>query len=154
MTKGRARIAVAVALAAAALVAVASLAFAGGGDGAGKLACVGKQQVYKAGQPTDRVMASKVRNASLEPLTIDTLDIRVLDADGKELESTARFLEAYMHGRYSWSMRDDPRDLGADERERMGEIARLKPDEQAPLTLSWRVPAGGAQPVRVDFGGT
>ncbi len=155
MTSSRARIGVAVALAAAALVAVAAIAFAGGGEDGGKLAWAGKPQIFQSGKPTDMVMSAKVRNASLEPMTVDTLDIRVLDADGKELKSSARFLAAFMHGRYSWSMRsEDPRDLGADERERMGEIAVLKPDEEAPFTVSWRVPQGGKQPTRIDFGKT
>ena len=155
MTRSRARIGVAVAVATAALVAVAALAFAGGGEDGGKLAWAGKPQVFQSGKATDSVMSAKVRNVSREPMTVDTLDIRVLDAEGKELKSTARFLAAYMHGRYSWSMRgDDPRDLGADERERMGEIAVLKPGEEAPFTASWRVPQGGKQPVRIDFGKT
>jgi hypothetical protein len=34
----------------------------------------------------------------------------------------------------------------------MGEIAVLKPDEEAPFTVSWRVPQGGKQPTRIDFG--
>ena len=39
------------------------------------------------------------------------------------------------------------------ERRRIGEIATIKPGQAVPLTLSWRVPAGGSQPVEVRFDG-
>ena len=39
------------------------------------------------------------------------------------------------------------------ERRRIGKIATIKPGQAVPLTLSWRVPAGGSQPVEVRFDG-
>ncbi len=39
------------------------------------------------------------------------------------------------------------------ERARIGKIVTIKPGQAAPLTLSWRVPAGGSEPVEVRFDG-
>ena len=39
------------------------------------------------------------------------------------------------------------------ERRRSGQIATIKPGQAVPLTLSWRVPAGGSDPVEVRFDG-
>ena len=154
MTVSRTRLAAAVALVAALAVA-AVVVFAGGApaDDGGSLSWDGPVKPFQAGKPTDRVLTAKVRNTSLEEVTLDVLDIRVLDAEGRELQSTARFLAAFAHGLYPWSRRKgDPRDLGSEERTRIGEMATLEPDQVVPLTLSWRVAPGGAQPVRVDLG--
>ena len=42
---------------------------------------------------------------------------------------------------------------GLFERARIGKIVTIKPGQAAPLTLSWRVPAGGSEPVEVRFDG-
>ena len=150
---GRARIALAAALAAVAVVAVVALAWGGGGDDGGRLAWEGKPRVYRHGKPTDRVLAGTLRNASLRDLTLDVEDARLLDADGHEVTGTVRFLSSYVHSLYTWSMRgENPRDLGSQERTRIGEMAKLKPDQSVPVTLSWRVPERGDPPVRADFG--
>jgi hypothetical protein len=155
MSGARGRITVAAALAATALVAVVALAWGSGDDDAGKLAWSGTPQLFKSGKPTDRVLSSWIKNASLRDIDLDTQDIRILDGEGREVRSTARFLQTFVHGLYPWSMRsENPEDLGTQERTRLGEIAKLKPGEKAPLTLSWRVPEGGSEPVRVDFGST
>ena len=149
---GRARIALATAIAAAAIGAVVALAWGGGDDG-GRLAWDGAPRVYRHGKPTDRVLAGRVRNASLRELTLDVADARLLDAHGDEVKGTVRFLSSYVHSLYTWSMRgEDPRDLGTQERTRIGEMAKLKPDQTVPVTLSWRVPEGSDPPVRADFG--
>lgn len=154
MAVTRTRLAAAAALVAALAVgAVMLLAGGAPAEGGGALAWEGPVKPFQAGKPTDRVLTAKVRNTSLEEVTIDVLDVRVLDAEGRELQSTARFLAAFAHGLYPWSRRgDDPRALGSEERTRIGEMATLKPDQVVPLTLSWRVPPGGEQPVRVDLG--
>ena len=152
-TASRTRLAAVAALAAAAVVVVALLA--GGGEAREVLAWEGEKTVFQSGKPTDRVLTGKVKNTSLEDVTIDVEDIRLLDDSGREVQSTARFLAAFAHGRYPWSLRgDDPRALGAQERTLIGEMTRLRPGQVAPLTLSWRVPPGGDPPVRVDFGST
>jgi hypothetical protein len=153
-TAGRTRLAAAAALAAAAVVVVALLVTGGDSTGAA-LAWEGEKRVFQSGKPTDRVLTGQVKNTSLEDVTIDVEDIRLLDAEGREVQSTARFLAAFAHGRYPWSLRgDDPRALGSQERTLIGEMAKLRPGQVAPLTLSWRVPPGARPPVRVDFGST
>lgn len=154
MTATRSRLAAAAALLAAAVVLGAVL-LSGDGGSTATVAWSGEKQIFQSGKPTDRVLAGKIENTSLEDVTIDTEDIRILDADGREVQSTARFLAAFAHGLYPWSLRgDDPRDLGSQERTRIGEMVKLRPGQVAPLTLSWRVAPGGEQPVRVDFGST
>ena len=39
------------------------------------------------------------------------------------------------------------------ERRRLGQIATIKPGQSVPLTLSWRVPEGGSEPVEARFDG-
>jgi hypothetical protein len=154
MTAARSRLAAAAALVAAAVVLGAVL-LSGDGGSAATVAWSGEKQIFQSGKPTDRILTGKIENTSLEDVTIDTEDIRILDAEGREVQSTARFLAAFAHGLYPWSLRgDNPRDLGSQERTRIGEMVKLRPGQVAPLTLSWRVAAGGEQPVQVDLGST
>ena len=153
MTATRTRLAAVAALVAAAAV-VAAVLLSGGGASA-TLSWEGDKLVFRSGKPTDRVLTGKIKNTSLEDVTIDTEDIRLLDAQGREVQSTARFLAAFAHGRYPWSLRgDDPRDLGPSERTMLGEMTKIRPGQVVPLTLSWRVPRGADAPVTVDFGST
>ena len=155
MTATRSRLAAAAALVAAAAVLAAVLLSGGGAGTTTTLVWTGEKHVFQSGKPTDRVLTGKIENTSRSDVTLDTEDIRILDAKGRELQSTARFLAAFAHGLYPWSLRgDNPRDLGSQERTRIGEMAKLRPGQVVPLTLSWRVGAGSDQPVRVDFGST
>lgn len=150
MTISRVRLAAVGAVAAAAVVAAAVL-FTGGADGGtGKLAWEGKPLVIKSGKPTDRVLTGRIENASLRDLDLDVDDARILDADGEKVEGTVRFLEAFVHGLWSWSQA--PAQLTKFERRRLGQIVTIKPGDTAPLALSWRTPRGEEPPVRVDFG--
>jgi hypothetical protein len=76
--------------------------------------------------------------------------VRIVDARGRALRSTARFAQHFSHGLYPWSMHVRGSDF---ERRRTGRIATVKPGEAVPLTLSWRVPEGGSQPVEARFAG-
>ena len=128
------------------------LVFSGGADGGtGNLTWAGKPNVFRSGKPTDRVLTGRIENASLRDLRLDVDDARLLDADGDEVQSTVRFLEAFVHGLWSWSQA--PSQLTEFERRRLGQLVTIKPGGTAPLALSWRVPAGGDPPARVDFGG-
>ena len=148
----RVRLAVGAALASA-LVLAAVLLFAGGADGGtGKLAWAGEQRVFKSGKPTDRVFTSRIENTSLREVSLDVDEVRLLDEDGDRVQGTVRFLEAFVHGLWSWSQA--PSRLTEFERRRLGEIVTLKPGDTAPIALSWRVPEGGKPPTHVDFGTT
>jgi hypothetical protein len=144
----RTRLAAAVALAAAAALAGVLLLAGGAGGDDGRLAWKGTPDLIQAGG--DRVLYGQVRNDSLKDVDLSYRDVRVLDADGREVESAVRFIAAFAHGLYPWSQR--PKDVGDFERRRLGEIATIKPGQSAPITLSWRVPEGEPQPVKVDFG--
>lgn len=148
---GRARVAALGALvAAAAVAAVALLAVGGAEGGEGPIAWKGTPAILRSGPPTDRVLYGQIRNDSLRDIDLAVTDVEVLDEDGRALRSDVRFLAAFAHGLHAWSQRPD--DVGDFERRRLGEIATLRPGQAAPITLSWRVPAGREPPVRVDLG--
>jgi hypothetical protein len=152
MVAKRTRLTAAVALVAA--VAIASIVAVAGGSGSGSgressMAWSGKVQVIPSSIPTDRILYTKVENTSLEELDLVAKDVRVLDARGREVRSSASFLAAFAHGIYSWSMSGE---AGDSERRRLGQIATVKPGQAIPVTVAWSVPKGGEQPVKVDFG--
>jgi hypothetical protein len=100
--------------------------------------------------PRDRILTGRVRNASLRPVDLSADRIEIVDARGRRLRSTARFLQNFAHGLYPPAMKVKGGKL---ERTRIGQIATVKPGQDLPLTLSWCVPEGGSQPVEVRFGG-
>ena len=100
--------------------------------------------------PRDRILTGKLRNASLRVVDLDTERVQILDARGRRLRATALFAQGFSHGLYPWSMRVKGSKA---ERRRIGKIATIKPGQAVPLTLSWRVPAGGSEPVEVRFDG-
>ena len=140
--------------AAAALVAAAVIAgvllLAGGAQGGEGRVAWQDVQLFDASRDTDRILAGKLRNDSLEDVNIDVEDVRMFDASGREVRSALRFREAFAHGIFPWSQK--PEDTGDFERRRLGEVVKIRPGQSAPLTLSWRVAPGGESPVKVDFG--
>jgi len=100
--------------------------------------------------PRDRILTGQIRNASLRAVDLEAERIRILDAQGRDLKASARFSQSFSHGLYPWSMHVKGSKF---ERTRIGEIATIKPGQAVPLTLSWRVPAGGSEPVEARFDG-
>jgi hypothetical protein len=100
--------------------------------------------------PRDRILTGRVRNTSLRPVDLAADRIEIVDAQGRPLQSSARFLQGFVHGLSSWS--EGVRGSKF-ERTRLGKIATIKPGQDLPLTLSWRLPSGGREPVEVRFGG-
>ena len=100
--------------------------------------------------PRDRILTGQVRNASLRVVDLEAERVRILDAAGRALKASARFSQSFSHGLYPWSMHVKGSKF---ERSRIGEIATIKPGQDVPLTLSWRVPAGGSEPVEARFDG-
>ena len=146
----RLRMVAAVALVAAvAVVAVALLAGSAGGK-ATALEWEGKVEVFDSGVPTDEILYTRVRNASMRDVDLDVDAVKVYGKDGEPVQASVRFLAAFAHGIFPWSQKPDP--LGDFERRRMGEIATLKPGQSVPITLAWRVPKGTPRPTRVDLG--
>ncbi len=162
----RTRLAAAVALAA---LAIAPLLLLSGGeeneDGAGEpgpsarapragLAWEDTRVIRVDELPGDRILAGRLVNGSLRTARLDVERVRVVDADGRAVRSTVRFVSHFAHGVYSPESINRYGKPGEAERRRLGEIATLRPRESVPITLSWRIPAGGAAPVAVDFGGS
>ena len=100
--------------------------------------------------PRDRILTGQVRNASLRAVDLEAERVQILDAAGHRLAATALFSQHFSHGLYPWSMRVKGSKF---ERTRTGRIATIKPGQDVPLTLSWRVASGGAEPVEVRFDG-
>jgi hypothetical protein len=100
--------------------------------------------------PRDRILTGELRNASLRAVDLDSERVQILDAEGRSLRATALFAQGFSHGLYPWSMNVKGSKF---ERRRIGKIATIKPGQAVPLTLSWRVPSGGSEPVRVRFDG-
>ena len=137
-------------VAAVAIAAVALLAGSAGGGQATTLEWEGKVEVFDSGVPTDEILYTKVRNASLRDVELDVEDVKVYGEDGEQVQASVRYLAAFAHGIFPWSQKPDP--LGDFERRRLGEVKTLKPGQSVPITLSWRVPKGDPRPVRVDLG--
>jgi hypothetical protein len=108
------------------------------------------QMILVPSLPDDRIVTGRVRNTSLRPVDLAADRIEIVDARGRRLRSSARFLQGFVHGLSSWSEGVPGSKF---ERTRLGKIATIKPGQDLPLTLSWRVPPGGTQPVEVRFGG-
>jgi hypothetical protein len=100
--------------------------------------------------PRDRILTGQLRNTSLRAVDLDSERVQILDARGHALRATALFSQGFSHGLYPWSMNVKGSKF---ERRRLGKIATIKPGQAVPLTLSWRVPEGGSEPVEVRFDG-
>jgi hypothetical protein len=141
------------------LTVVVLAALGSGRDGAGatasapvRLAWRGEPLVIKVPElPRDRILSGEVRNTSVKPVDLSIDRVRVVDAQGREVQSSVRFLAAFAHGLYPPTQKIGPG--GTFTRTRLGEITRIKPGAAVPMTLSWRVPAGADAPVEVRFGG-
>jgi hypothetical protein len=100
--------------------------------------------------PDDRILTGRVRNTSLRPVDLSADRIEIVDARGRRLVSTARFLQAFAHGLNPPSTKIKG---GKFERTRLGQIATVKPGQDLPLTLSWRLTSSTTQPLEVRLGG-
>jgi hypothetical protein len=140
------------------LAGVGGLLLAGERDGATQAATDDAQLQWKRkpslilvpSMPRDRILTGSIRNASLRAVDLESERVQILDAAGHRLKATALFAQHFSHGLYPWSMRVKGSKF---ERRRTGKIATMKPGQDVPLTLSWRVAAGGTEPVEVRFDG-
>ena len=108
--------------------------------------------VHQPELPDDTIVSGRIRNESGDTLELDTEDVRVLDADGHAVQSTARFNTGVTHQLYpprEGPREKDPRFL----RERLGQAATVKPGATVPLVVSWRLRPGDEPPRRVELGG-
>jgi hypothetical protein len=137
-----------------ALLAAAALGGCGSDEQpAGELHWTAKPRVFT--HPTlrsDRILTGTVRNDGLRPVEVKAREVRLVDSDGRPLQSTAVFVRGYLHGLYPPTR---PPAGGVPEREqqRTGDLLKLAPGRTAPLTLSWRLRPGAKPPVRADYPG-
>ncbi len=152
----RAALAVLVAAVGAAAVAAAP-ALVGGDAGApeasGPLAWAADPLVFTPERlPDDRIAAGEVLGAKLREGRVYATRMVVVDADGRELETAARFLLTYSHGLYPPLQRP----AGADESTQArlaGEFVELRAGQRAPLTVSWRLRPGARGPFSLSYEG-
>jgi hypothetical protein len=101
--------------------------------------------------PRDTIVSGKISNKGDDALKLDAAEVRVVGVDGEAVQSTARFSTGVTHQLYP--PREGPREKDPDFlRERLGEIATVKPGASVPLVVSWRLQPGEAAPVKVDLG--
>jgi hypothetical protein len=137
------------ALVAAALAGAVMLGISGGGERVGPLDWSGDSEVFTHPTlPGDRVLTATLRNDGIHPLRVDIADVRLLDADGREVAASPVFLQAF--GKSLWSAGRGPVQEPDSELQRTGRIALLEPGEEVPLTVAWHARDG--EPVRVDYG--
>jgi hypothetical protein len=140
------------------LAGVGGLLLVGERDGATQAATDTAQLQWKSkpslilvpSMPRDRILTGSVRNASLRAVDLEVARVQIRDAAGRRLKATALFAQHFSHGLYPWSMHVKGSKF---ERRRIGRIATIKPGQDVPLTLSWRVAADGTEPVEVRFDG-
>jgi hypothetical protein len=136
------------------VVAIAALVSSDGGagdEGAGDLAWARSPRVFTPERlPQDRVLSARLRNESLRRVTLSVDDLRLEDADGRTVASTAVFLDSFVHGLYPPTRQ--PAQVSATELRRTGRLAVIAPGESVPLTVAWRREGGVGAPVRLDYG--
>lgn len=142
----------------ATLAACAALTLAAGGAGCGEETDGGAGVLHWAERPRvatpptlpdERVLTGRVTNDSLEPVQLDVSEIRLFDQAGERVPGQAVFLSGYV-------LPPEPRNRGPvelpeGERRRLGQVVRLEPGRQAPISVAWRI-EGGREPARLDYG--
>jgi hypothetical protein len=140
---------------AAVVAAAAALALAGcGGGGAdsGPLQWKAAPHLQVAEHlPDDRILTGTVRNTGIrDELDIDAGKVVVRDAAGKKLKAFAAFTFTYAHGIYGKS--EAPNGPVASDLERLGLRRKLKPGQESPLTVAFRLTKATKLPLTVDYG--
>jgi hypothetical protein len=138
-------------------VAVAALAVAftaagcGAGTAHGPLSWSAKPQVFQQRDlPRDRILLGQIHNESKRTLRIVATTLRVRDAKGRVLESSAGFTASYAHGLFGAFQQ--PSALPVRELLRLGRLVILQPGATSPLFAAWRLSASAREPVTIDYG--
>lgn len=140
---------------AAVLAASAALLVAGCGSSGTKPGVAWKSDPVVVRQPElpdDTIVSGHIRNRTGHVLKLDARSVRIVDAHGHALRSTARFNTGVTHQLYP--PRDAPKEGEPSFlRRRLGEVATVRPGGSVPLVVSWRVGPGERAPVKVELGG-
>jgi hypothetical protein len=140
----------------AAALALATLALGGcggGDDGGGRDLVWEKDPKVRTppNLPSDRILSGKLKNDSLRRIDLRPGDLRLLDEDGRRVDGSVTFTQAFIHGLFPPTRTPEGGEPEAELR-RTGRLARIDPGKSVPVTISWRVPPSGEKPVRVDYG--
>jgi hypothetical protein len=92
----------------------------------------------------------QVRNTSSHTLHLTATRLRVIDGNGRRLQSSAGFTNSYAHGLFGAFQQ--PSRLPRRELVRLGRIIDLPAGAKAPFFAAWRLSASSREPVRVDYG--
>jgi hypothetical protein len=129
----------------------------GGGDGGGKprLAWDGTP-VVRASPSGARVVTGKVKNDSSSELRITAPKLRVVDANGRRIKSSAVFVSTYVRSIYPHNgiTPSRPSDYPEAEQRRVGFLTVLGAGKSTPLTVSWQELRGRPAAKRIVFGAT
>lgn len=125
----------------------AGLPTAGGAEtvaaSGGELAWVAMPEAYDVdGLPGDRVLQGKVRNETGKPIDLRVDEVDVSDADGKPLEISVRFAQAFGHALYGPGGPPPPLVASRYDQARLGERVTVANGESQPITLAWREKKG------------
>jgi hypothetical protein len=138
-------------LAVAALVVACAGSGCGGSTARGPLAWSATPRVFRQRDlPTDRILLGRIHNTSKRTLRILASTLRVRDAKGQVLESSAGFVASYAHGLFGAFQQ--PSALPVQELLRLGRLVILQPDGSSPLFAAWRLPPTAHEPVSIDYG--
>lgn len=101
--------------------------------------------------PRDTIVSGRVVNKGDGAVRLDAADVRLVAPGGGAVESTARFAVGVSHQLYP--PRDGPKEKDPEFlRERLGEVATVRPGATVPLVVAWRLEPGAAAPVEVELG--
>lgn len=137
---------------AACVAAAVAVAGCGGGDepAGGPLRWASEPRVATPETlPHERVLSGRVANDSLKPLELDAGHLRLLDADGDRVAGQAVFLSGYVQPPEPRNR--GPVELPERERRRLGQVVRIEPGGEAPISVAWRI-EDGREPVRLAYG--
>jgi hypothetical protein len=110
--------------------------------------------VVRASSTGARVLIGKVKNDSSGELRLRVPQVRVVDRDGRRIDSTAIFASAYVRSIYPHNaiVRARPTEYPEAEQKRVGYLAVLGPGKETPLTVSWRERRGERKATRIVLG--
>jgi hypothetical protein len=136
-------------------VAALALSFTAAGCGASTarapLAWIGTPQVFQQRDlPRDRILLGHIQNASKRTLHILATTLRIRDANGHVLKSSAGFVASYAHGLFGAFQQPSAQPVR--ELLRLGRLVILRPGATSPLFAAWRLPTNAHGPVSIDYG--
>jgi hypothetical protein len=135
-----------------AIAALGAVGCGGGSGGPGRLAWDGEPHVFKAhNRPNDRVVIARVRNTGSTTLHLVAAKLKVRDAGGRVLKTTAAFSTTFAHGLYG-ALQQPAGGPPVAELQRLGKVIYLSAGASTPFYAAWRLTPGTREPVRIDYG--